>query len=144
MYRVLVPVDENVHRASLAAETVTDLPCAAEEVEAVVLNVFEEFEVTDGEWESVDSEEIFDEEEFPDSVGVVEEYLQEAGVSVSRRREHGDPTEEILDVANEIDADSIVICGRRRRPVGKVLFGSVVESVMLAADQPVTVVLEEE
>jgi len=40
MYRVLVPVDEDVDRAVSQAGYVTDLPAAAENVEAVLLFVF--------------------------------------------------------------------------------------------------------
>lgn len=140
MYRVLLPVDEDVQRARLAAETVTDRP-GADELAVVVLNVFESFEVSDGEWESVDSEDVWDEEAYPASVDAAVEHLEDAGVSVTRRREHGDPAEEILAVAEEVGADAIVMSGRRRSPAGKVLFGSVTQSVLLDADRPVTVSL---
>ena len=142
MYRVLVPVGESESRARQAAEIVVDLTSAGDDVEAVILNVFEEFEVP-GEGESINSEDLYDETEFPASVGVAEERLRSAGVPVSKRREHGDPTEEILAVAREIDADNIAMSGRKRSPTGKVLFGSVTQSVMLEADRPVTVVMRE-
>jgi nucleotide-binding universal stress UspA family protein len=142
MYRVLVPVGESEARARQAAEIVVDLTSAGDDVEAVVLNVFEEFEVP-GEGESIDSKDLYDETEFPASVAVAEERLQSAGVSVSKRREHGDPTEEILAVAREIDAHDIAMSGRKRSPTGKVLFGSVTQSVMLEADRPVTVMMSE-
>ena len=142
MYRVLVPVGESESRARQAAEIVVDLTSAGDDVEAVILNVFEEFEVP-GEGESIDSKDLYDETEFPASVAVAEERLQSAGVSVSKRREHGDPTEEILAVAREIDAYDIAMSGRKRSPTGKVLFGSVTQSVMLEADRPVTVMMSE-
>ncbi|WP_336406685.1 hypothetical protein [Haloarcula litorea] len=59
MYRVLLPVDESANRAELAASAVEALPGAADDVEVVVLNVYEEFEATaEGK---VKSEEIWDE-----------------------------------------------------------------------------------
>lgn len=140
MYRVLVPVDEDERRADVVTEIVAGLPNAADEVEAVVLNVFEEFTVS-GEGEAVKSEDIYDRDSFPDSVERVADSLEAAGVAVTKRREHGDPAERIREVAAEIDADGIVMTGRKRSPTGKVLFGSVVQSVVLSADRPVTVMI---
>lgn len=142
MYRTLVAVGEDSDRAVPAADAVAALPGVGEDVEAVVLNVFEGFEVT-GEAGRVNSEDVWDEKNYPDSVAVVEDRLDAAGVSVSKRREHGDAAEEILAVAAEVDADSIVMGGRRRSPTGKVLFGSTTQSVMLSAERPVTVALSE-
>jgi Universal stress protein UspA and related nucleotide-binding proteins len=64
-------------------------------------------------------------------------YLESVSISVIKRCEHGDPTEQILTVADEIDTDGTVMSGRKRSPTGKVLFGSVVQSVMPAAECPV-------
>jgi len=142
MYRVLVPVGEDADRALAAAEAVTALPSAAESVDALVLNVFEEFDVA-GEAGRVRSEDVWDESNYPESVEAVVDALSAAGVSVSTRREHGDVTEEVLAVADEFDADVIVMGGRKRSPTGKVLFGSTTQSVMLSASCPVTVSLTE-
>ena len=49
----------------------------------------------------------------------------------------GYPGQEILTYADKTDARYIVIGGRRRSPVGKALFGSVAQEVVLGADQPV-------
>ncbi|KDS90973.1 universal stress protein UspA [Halorubrum saccharovorum] len=142
MYRVLLPVGGDVEHALSAAEAVISLPNAASEVEVEILNVYEGFEVS-GEGGRVDSENVWNEENYPDSVDAVEERLTEAGVSVSRRREHGEPAEAIIDVAEELGVDSITMAGRRRSPTGKALFGSTTQSVLLAADRPVTVTLDE-
>jgi len=48
--------------------------------------------------------------------------------------------EAILETAEEIGAERIVMAGHRRTPVGKVLFGSVTQSVLLHSDVPVTVI----
>ena len=142
MYRVLLPVGGDVDHVLAAADAVASLPNAADEVETVILNVYEGFEVS-GEGGRVDSEDVWNEENYPESVDVVEDRLQEAGVSTSRRREHGDPAEVIVEVAAELDVDNITMSGRRRSPTGKMLFGSTTQSVLLAAERPVTVLLDE-
>lgn len=53
----------------------------------------------------------------------------------------GDPAAEILDRAADVDARYVVIGGRSRSPVGKALFGSVTQSVLLDADRPVVTVM---
>jgi len=55
----------------------------------------------------------------------------------------GDTTEQIIAEANERDARYVVIGGRKRSPTGKAVFGSVTQSVTLAADRPVVIVIEE-
>ena len=143
MYRVLLPVGGDVNHVLAAADAVASLPNADDEVEAVILNVYEGFEVS-GESGRVDSEDVWNEENYPESVDAVEGRLAEAGVETTRRREHGDdPAETIIEVAAELDVDNITMSGRRRSPTGKMLFGSTTQSVLLAADRPVTVILEE-
>ena len=48
--------------------------------------------------------------------------------------------EDLVAVANEVDADMIVIGLRRRSPVGKFIMGSNAQSVLLHADCPVLAV----
>lgn len=137
--RVLLPVDTDENRAIAAAETVLSLPNAVEEVQVTILNVEKELEVA-GEAGHVSSEEWYDEEDFPAAVEKAKAVLEDAGLAVETRRAHGEPAETIIAVADEIDADQIILAGRQRTPVGKVLFGSVTQSVLLTADVPVTVV----
>jgi nucleotide-binding universal stress UspA family protein len=49
----------------------------------------------------------------------------------------GDPDEEIISYGESNDARYLVIAGRKRSPVGKALFGSTVQSLMLNSDVPV-------
>lgn len=55
----------------------------------------------------------------------------------------GDPVEEILAEADRRPAQYLVIGGRQRSPVGKAVFGSKTQSLLLSADQPVVAVISE-
>lgn len=58
-----------------------------------------------------------------------------------RARGHiGDPADQILALADSIDARFVVLGGRKRSPTGKALFGSVTQSVILSADRPVVTI----
>lgn len=136
--RILLPIDRNEGRATAAATVITDLPNAADTVDVTILNVAPEVDVQDDA--IVNSEEWYDETDYPDSVGAAERILRDAGITVRKRRRHAEPAPAILDEAAEMDADRIVMSGRKKSPVGKVLFGSVTQSVLLDSDVPVTFV----
>jgi len=51
-----------------------------------------------------------------------------------------DPVSDVLDIAEELDADIIVIGIRRRSPVGKLVLGSNSQSILLEAPIPVLAV----
>jgi nucleotide-binding universal stress UspA family protein len=53
----------------------------------------------------------------------------------------GDPVTEILDETKRCDARYVVIGGRKRSSVGKAVFGSATQSILLQADRPVLVVM---
>jgi len=55
----------------------------------------------------------------------------------------GDPVEEILAEADRRSVRYLVIGGRQRTPVGKAVFGSKTQSILLTADQPVVTVMSE-
>jgi nucleotide-binding universal stress UspA family protein len=135
MYHVLLATEDH---PSALVETITDLPSGTEDVEVTVLNVFEEFEVHD-EGQSVSSEDLYEEERVPDSVTDAVDALEAAGITARIRHEHGDPATVILETAADLDVDAIAVHGRKRSPVGKALFGSVTQAVLLDADRPVFV-----
>lgn len=135
MHRVLIPVDTNESRAVEQAKYVASLPNAADSVEAYVLFIF-----TD---ESKDLPQEFEQFKSASRIGSVRratERLEDAGVEVSVIEDSGEVEEgDILDAAQEHEVDAIVLGGRKRSPVGKAVFGSVTQSVILNTDRPVVV-----
>jgi nucleotide-binding universal stress UspA family protein len=72
--------------------------------------------------------------------------LDEAGVEHEiRTLERGmDPADDLVNVAEEVSAEFIVIGLRRRTPVGKLILGSNAQRVLLDAPCPVLAVKAEE
>lgn len=56
----------------------------------------------------------------------------------------GDPADRIISYANEQNARYIVVGPRKRSPAGKVLFGSVAQSILLNATCPVLISMSDE
>lgn len=130
MYRVLIPVDRNSDRAYHQARYVSNLPDAGEEVEATVLYVVPASEFSEAD--RVEFEEV-------DAAVRAAEHLEDAGVTVTRSVDDGGVAEQILRTAADVGADEIVMSGRKRSGVAKVLLGSTAQDVMLSAEQPVTI-----
>lgn len=141
MYTVLLAIGSEIDQSVRSAEAVTELPEADTEVDVTALNVFEEFEARGGDGGSISSDDLYEDTDIPESLERAVEYLEERGVSTTAQRAHGDPATEIIEAAKEIDANAIVMGGRRRSPVGKALFGSVVQAVLLDARRPVFVIM---
>ncbi len=53
----------------------------------------------------------------------------------------GQPAAEILEYGDEVDARYLVIGGQKRSPVGKALFGSTTQKVLLGAERPVVTIM---
>lgn len=51
---------------------------------------------------------------------------------------------ELLDVAEELDPRFMVIGGRKRTPVGKAIFGSNTQSILLESEKPVVTVMSDD
>ncbi|MDS0294849.1 universal stress protein [Halogeometricum luteum] len=83
----------------------------------------------------------------PDSVAVrysvIREFaarLDAEGIDYEVRGTVGDEDEGITALAEESDADRILVGGRKRSPTGKAVFGSLAQQIMLSAPCPVTFV----
>jgi nucleotide-binding universal stress UspA family protein len=128
--RVLLPVDGNEQRARHQAEYAARIAETPGSVEVTVLYVFRHQDYAGApphEFEEIDA--------------AVEaaEYLESEDVDVERAAVGGEIAETILDTGDERDADSIVMGGRKRSGVQKVLLGSITRDIVLSTDRPVTV-----
>lgn len=142
MYKVLLPIESDEQRPTPATRAVAELPGDPDDIAVTVLNVFEEFDVYD-DMGGMSSDQLYDDVDLPAGVPVAVDFLEERGIQADVRREHGDPKETIVDVANELDVDMIALGGRKQTPVGKALFGSVAQAVLLNAARPVFVTISE-
>lgn len=139
MYHILVGLDTVPDSVEQMASDIIQLPNSEEEIEVTILNVFEEFEFNDTDGKKISSEDLYEEGKLPESVQRLEGFLEEDGISVTTQHTHGNPSEAILETAKEVNANAIAINARKRSPVGKVLFGSVAQSILLNAECPVFV-----
>lgn len=66
--------------------------------------------------------------------------LTDAGVDYDVRGRVGEHGSAIVSIAEDVDADLVIVGGRKRSPTGKAVFGSTAQEVMLSAPCPVTFV----
>ena len=91
-----------------------------------------------------DSRYTIDKHAEPDAASVARAVLEatlDEYVDVSVQGRVGVPTKEILEETDRRNARYLVIGGRKRTPVGKAIFGSVTQSVLLNAECPVVTVM---
>ena len=103
---------------------------------------------TDAEYEDVREELGFEErvdEVDPDAVATrrppasdLAETISAAGVDTEIRGARGDVSTAVVDMAIDVDADRLVVGGRRRSPAEKAVLGSVSQEIILQAPCPVT------
>ncbi len=77
-----------------------------------------------------------------EQVDTVKKKLTDSGVGFEVRQlvRGFDPSEDLIHVAQEVDAELIVIGLRRRTPVGKLILGSNAQRILLDAHCPVLAV----
>jgi nucleotide-binding universal stress UspA family protein len=129
MYTIVMAVDQSEARAAAEADAVCDLPRDPSEVEVTILHDF----TNNPSGASISQ---------VSSVRRAQDRLEEAGFTVELAETSGDPAEAIVDTADDLDADMIVLAARKRSPTGKVIFGSVTQAVILDTDRPVLVCSE--
>lgn len=125
MYDVLLGIGpDDEQRATAMAEAVAGLPAADRAVRAHLCHVFGD----NPEGASVDQ------------IGTVRrarEVLEDADVTYVYHEASGNPADELMATADEVDADAICVSGRRRSPTGKAMFGSTTQTLVLNADRPI-------
>ncbi|KAB1194053.1 universal stress protein [Haloferax sp. MBLA0076] len=131
MYRLLIPIDDDEDRALRQARFVTDQPYDLSEAEAVLTHVMHGREK--------DAPKSMQHPGRVASVKRAREYLEDHGVEVTTVEASAPPEDGIIELVDEVDADHVVMGGRKRSPAGKAVFGSVTQTVILKSDVPVTV-----
>lgn len=129
-----MPVDENENRALAQAEFVAGLPKAPEAVEVSILYVFHEATPPELPAELGGFEASI---RRVASIRVARQYLEDEDISVELLEASGEPSDSILAEAEKDESDMIVLGGRKRSPTGKLLFGSVAQTVSRNTDVPV-------
>jgi nucleotide-binding universal stress UspA family protein len=78
----------------------------------------------------------------PEDVDAVRTLLDGTGLPHEIRQQPSghEPAEQVVDIADEVDAELIVIGMRRRSAVGKLLLGSTAQRILLDARCPVLAV----
>ncbi len=75
-------------------------------------------------------------------VSAVEEGLHEQGIKTEGVTKKGDPASVIVSVAGELDVDLIAMVSRGRNNLGKLMMGSVTDSVLANCPKPVLLLSE--
>ncbi|MFC7177549.1 universal stress protein [Halosegnis marinus] len=70
----------------------------------------------------------------------LEKRFDAAGIESDHRGAVGERAPEVVSMAEALDADLLVVGGRRRSPTGKAVFGSTAQEILLDAPCPVTFV----
>ncbi|QSG12624.1 Nucleotide-binding protein, UspA family [Halapricum desulfuricans] len=147
LHTILLAVgpDDN-DRAEELAEAVVEIGKPAD-AEVVIGHVFTESEFRRAAERLDFDDDLADPNEVAkrhQTVRTMTELLDEAGVDYTIRGEVGEHAEEIVELATKVEADRVVVGGRKRSPTGKAVFGSTAQAVMLDAPCPVTFVRGED
>lgn len=153
MYRVLLPTDRDDQRARAQVDAVLELPEVESDGESASAGVHvdvlyvREGDGTDAEWAAGGFADTY-EAELEETTGdrLIETLepvcnsLESAGIECAVHIAEGEPAATVLEAAAEFDSDLVVVGVRTRSPLGKVLFGSVAQAVILDCDRPVMAV----
>ncbi|MCU4743723.1 universal stress protein [Halobacteria archaeon AArc-m2/3/4] len=137
---ILVPVDGSDYARRALAFAATEF----REANLVVLHVVDPFDASPTE-EAIWNREFVERRE-REAEALLEEYealATDHGVSIQTELVHGSPARAILGAVDDFDIDHIVVGSRGRTGAGRVLLGSVAETVAKRAPVSVTIVRPE-
>jgi len=77
------------------------------------------------------------------TIRTLRERFETSDIDVTHRGAVGDRAARVVSLAEEVDADLVVVGGRRRSPTGKAVFGSTAQEILLDSPCPVTYVRRE-
>lgn len=126
MVQLLMALEDDLSQAEAQIAAVKNIAQTADDMEALILHVFDE----NPEKASVHQVA---------AVRETRDRLEETDVTVKLLGSSGNPGEEVIKQAEEHDVDQICVGGRKRSPAGKALFGSVTQEVILGTQRPVLV-----
>lgn len=126
MANIVQAVDDEVDRSLEQAQAILEFPVDTSSIEVTIVHAFD-YQRPDDEVTNLES------------VQEVASLYDDHGVSYEIEGQQAEPTELVLEVAASVDADLISVGGRKRTPVGKALFGSVAQQIILGTDLPVLV-----
>jgi nucleotide-binding universal stress UspA family protein len=136
MYHVLLAVAESTERARRQGRFVADLPDATGSVRATVVHAFDDDEESEAPAAMRTPSRV-------ESVRAAVETLEDAGVEVGVEEAAAPAADGLLTLARDLNVDQVVVGGRQRNPVGKAVFGSTAQRVLLESPVPVTLVRDE-
>lgn len=131
MYNVVLAVGDDEDRALDQADFVASLPQAAEEVIAHVVHTLH--------GEERKAPESMRRADRVATVRRALDHFEQHNITAKAQDISEPVADSIIDLADDIDADLIVVGGRKRSPAAKAVLGSVTQQVILNTNRAVTV-----
>lgn len=141
---VIVAAVDTSDRSSIVLDQAVTLAKSFDET-VHVIHVMTRSEAINTETSSITSDDAIEIEELRETAeDVASDSLEDRGDDIETKAvgRIGDPADEVVEYATERDAQYIVVSPRHRSPTGKVIFGSVAQSILLEASCPVVSVTD--